>query len=401
MVEIKNPLYATMSLSTQTLHASKHLHETPEVTPAIGVTTTFLYKKDSMEANNYGASQRYVYSREGRPNTTQVESTLSTVMEGHAVVFGSGLTAALAILLHYKPKKVAIGESYFGIRRVLAQYSAVAGNVQVVSTECGFEGVDLVWLESPINPTGEIKDISCYALRAHAAGAKLVVDATLAPPPLSYPFRQGADVVIHSASKYLGGHEDLLAGVVVSRGAAMAEDLRRTRSALGLGAGSLETWLLQRSLATLSVRVVQQAKTAARLVALLESFRRCAVSTACHVPSAADLALGRRLAAVRHASLQQVSCAEAQHPNGFGAVFSVYFASKTQALFVAKQLRLHSFATSLGGVHSLVDWRHAMDATSEPTMLRVSIGLESFDDLAADWRQALTALDAHECASKL
>ncbi|KAJ2837674.1 hypothetical protein FBU31_001090 [Coemansia sp. 'formosensis'] len=401
MVELKNPLYQTMSLSTQTLHADHHLRETPEVSPSIGVTTTFLYKKDDVTANNYGASQRYVYSRESRPNTTQLESTLSTAMEGHAVVFGSGLTSALAVLLHYKPKKVAIGESYFGIRRVLAQYAAIAGDVKIVSTECSFEGVDLVWLESPVNPTGEIKDIACYALRAHAAGAKLVVDATLAPPPLSYPFRQGADVVVHSASKYLGGHEDLLAGVVVSRGAAMAEDLRSIRCALGLGAGSLETWLLQRSLTTLSVRVTQQAQTAARLVALLESFRRCAVSTACHQPSAADLALGKRLASVRHASLQLLPCAEAQHPHGFGAVFSVSFASKTQALFVAKQLRLHAFATSLGGVHSLVDWRHGCDATAEPSLLRVSVGLEAFDDLAADWRQALTALDAHECAAKL
>ncbi|KAJ2023306.1 hypothetical protein H4S02_010534 [Coemansia sp. RSA 2611] len=401
MVELKNPVYATMALSTQALHADKHLRETPEVSPSVGVTTTFLYKKDAIEANNYGASQRYVYSREGRPNTTQVESTLSTITEGHAVVFGSGLTAALAILMHYKPKKVAIGDSYFGIRRVLAQYSAVAGNVKVVSTECSFEGVDLVWLESPVNPTGEIKDISCYALRAHAAGAKLVVDATLAPPPLSYPFRQGADVIIHSASKYLGGHEDLLAGVVVSRAPAMAEDLRRTRATLGLGAGSLETWLLQRSLTTLSVRVTQQAKTAARLVALLESFRRCAVSTACHQPSVADLKLGRRLAVVKHASLQLATYGETQHPNGYGAVFAVSFASKTQALFVAKQLRLHSFATSLGGVHSLVDWRHGVDPTSEPTLLRVSVGLESFEDLAADWRQALTALDVHETASKL
>ncbi|KAJ2893203.1 hypothetical protein IWW38_002943, partial [Coemansia aciculifera] len=217
MVELKNPVYEKMAVSTQTLHADSHLRETSEVSASIGVTTTFAYNKTSPESANYGSgSQRYVYSREGRPNTTQVESVLSTVMEGHAVVYGSGLTAALAVLLHYRPKKVAIGPGYFGIRRVIAQYGAIAGQVQVVGSECSYDGVDLVWLESPINPTGEIKDISCHALRAHAAGAILVVDATLAPPPLSFPFRQGADVIVHSASKYLGGHEDLLAGVVVT-----------------------------------------------------------------------------------------------------------------------------------------------------------------------------------------
>ncbi|KAJ2740919.1 hypothetical protein GGI20_005536 [Coemansia sp. BCRC 34301] len=401
MVELKNPLFATKALSTQMLHADHHLRETPEVAPSIGVTTTFTYAKDSVEGNNYGASQRYVYAREGRPNTTQAESVLSTALDGHAVVYGSGLTAALAILLQYRPKKVAIGQGYFGVRRVLAQYSAVAGNVAVVGTECALDGVDLVWLESPVNPTGEIKDIACYAARAHAAGAILVVDATLAPPPLSFPFRRGADVIIHSASKYLGGHSDLLAGVVVTRAPSVAEEMRRTRSALGLGAGSLDTWLLQRSLATLAVRVTQQARTAGRLVALLESFRRCAASSACHTPTAAELALGRRLASVRHASLQNAAWAADQHPQDFGAVFAVQFASKAQALFVARALRLHSFATSLGSVHSLVDWRHGVDPTAEPTLLRVSVGLETFDDLAADWRQALTALDAHETASKL
>ncbi|KAJ2330326.1 hypothetical protein GGI00_003760 [Coemansia sp. RSA 2681] len=400
MVELKNPLYETMALSTQTLHADHHLRETSEVAPSIGVTTNFVYGKDGVESNNYGAGQRYAYSREGRPNTTQVESVLSTAMEGHAVVFGSGLTSALAILLHYRPKKVAISPCYFGIRGVLAQYGAIAGAVQVVGAECPLDGVDLVWLESPVNPTGEIKDISCYAVRAHAAGAVLVVDATLSPPPLSFPFRQGADVIIHSASKYLGGHADLLAGVVVTRAPAVAADMRRTRAALGLGAGSLETWLLQRSLATLDVRVRQQAQTARRLVALLESFRRCSVTSTCHTPTPAELALGRRLASVRHGSLQlPAPWMAAQHPNGAcGAVFAVSFASKAQALFVARQLRLHTFATSLGGVHSLVDWRHAVDPQAEPTLLRVSIGLEAFDDLAADWRQALTALDAHECS---
>ncbi|KAJ1899487.1 hypothetical protein LPJ66_002070 [Kickxella alabastrina] len=401
MVEIKNPLYDTACLSTQALHADAHLQVTSDVAPAISVSTTFEYAKTTVDACNYGPDQRYAYSRESTPTTTKAESVLSTITEGHAVLYGSGLTASLAVLLQYKPKKIALGESYFGVRKVIEQYRALVPNVQVVGSECSYDGVDLVWLESPVNPTGEVKDIAAYALRAHAAGAVLVVDATLAPPPISYPFRQGADVVVHSATKYLGGHSDLLAGVVVVRAATGAVALRETRYVLGLGTGSLETWLLLRSLRTLSVRVKQQSATATRLVSFLESIRRSAIATQCHKPCEEQLSLGRHIASVQHASLQ-INGAQCnpnialQHPNGFGAVFAVSFASKCQALFVARALGLHRFATSLGGVESLVDWRYGWDSSAQPTLLRISVGLESFDDLAKDWKQALQALEVSE-----
>ncbi|KAJ1822253.1 hypothetical protein LPJ56_000730 [Coemansia sp. RSA 2599] len=408
MVEIKNPLYNCAAPSTQTVHADSHMRVTSDVSPPISVSTTFEYSQAAIDACNYGPDQRHVYSRESTPTNLKVEAVLSTVTEGHAVLYGSGLTAALAVLVHYKPKKIALSECYFGIRKVVEQYQALVPGVKVIGAECAYDGVDLVWVESPINPTGEVKDIGSYALRAHAAGAILVVDATLAPPPLSYPFRQGADVVVHSATKYLGGHSDLLAGVVVTRTAKSAETLRYDRYVLGLGAGSLENWLLLRSLRTLSIRVKQQSQTAARLVALLESYRRNAVVTTCHAPSAAELSLGRFITSVRHATLQHngAHCnfnIAQQHPEGFGAVFSITFATKTQAMFVARQLRLHRFATSLGGVESLVDWRHGWDATAEPTQLRISIGLEGYDDLASDWKQALLALDESEkkAAAKL
>ncbi|KAJ1735480.1 hypothetical protein LPJ72_001845 [Coemansia sp. Benny D160-2] len=410
MVEIKNPLYDSVAVSTQSIHADAHLRVTADISAPISVTTTFDYAKDSVDGYNYGPDQRYTYSRDTTPVVAKTEAALSTLTEGFAVLYGSGLSAALAVLIEHRPKKIALGKCYFGIRNVIQQYQQLVGCVQVVGIDCAFDGVDLVWIESPINPSGEVLDLCGYALRAHAAGALLVVDATLAPPPLSYPFRQGADIVVHSATKYLGGHCDLLAGVVVTKSAASVASLHQTRSTLGLGAGSLESWLLLRSLRTLSLRVVQQSRTAARLVALLESHRRAACATACHHPSAAELSLGRRIAAIHHASLQFSSCSGAaqstcgfdvakQHPNGFGAVFSVRFASKTQALFVARHLKLHRFATSLGGVESLVDWRHGWDASADPTLLRVSVGLESYDDLANDWKQALLALDTSEAAA--
>ncbi|KAJ2853911.1 hypothetical protein GGI22_004682, partial [Coemansia erecta] len=367
---------------------------------------------DAIDGCNYGLDQRYVYSRDSTPIVTKTEATLSTLTEGYAVLYGSGLSAALAVLIEHRPKKIALSQCYFGIRDVVDQYRALVPCVEVVGADCALDGVDLVWIESPINPTGEILDICSYALRAHAAGAILVVDATLAPPPLSYPFRQGADIVVHSATKYLGGHCDLLAGVVISKSAKSTETLRVARNTLGLGAGSLESWLLLRSLRTLSIRVRQQSQTAARLVALLEGHRRAACFTSCHHPTLADLSLGRRIAAVQHATLQFSSCSSTaapntcrgfdvakQHPEGFGAVFSIRFDTKEQAVFVARHLKLHRFATSLGGVESLVDWRFGSDATVDPSLLRISVGLESYEDLADDWKQALLALDASEAVS--
>ncbi|KAJ2704006.1 hypothetical protein H4R19_005285 [Coemansia spiralis] len=394
-------------LPTLSIHADSRLRTAADVTAPISVSTTFEYAAGDVKGSNYGGDQSYHYARINTPTVAKAEAVLDALTEGHAVVYGSGLTAAFAVLVEYRPRKIALAECYYGVKSVVEQYRRLVPGVQVVGADCAYDGVDLVWLESPVNPSGEVKDIQSYALRAHAAGAALVVDATLAPPPLSYPFRQGADVVVHSATKYLGGHSDLLAGVVVSRCPKQADRLREARSVLGTGTGGLEAWLLLRSLRTLSVRVRQQSNTAARLVALLEGYRRSAVATTCHTPSAQQLALGRGIAKISHASLQQCAAGRtfihAQHPDGFGAVFAISFATGEQALFVARHLQLHRFATSLGGVESLVDWRHGWDATTAPGLLRVSVGLEGFDDLAADWAQALKALDAHErlAAAKL
>ncbi|KAJ2401459.1 hypothetical protein GGI23_001386, partial [Coemansia sp. RSA 2559] len=406
MFEIKDAHYNAVSVDTQGIHGDAHLRTSADVVPPISVTTTFDYPAD-LGGCNYGPDQSYAYSRETTPIVTKVEATLSTLTEGYAVLYGSGLSAALAVLIEHRPKKIALAQCYFGIRDVVDQYCALVPDVEVVSPECALDGVDLVWIESPINPTGEILDISSYALRAHAAGAILVIDATLAPPPLSYPFRQGADVVVHSATKYLGGHCDLLAGVIVTKSAKSTETLHKTRSILGLGAGSMEAWLLLRSLRTLSIRVRQQSQTAARLVALLEGYRQGALLTEQHAPTKGEFSLGRRIAAVQHATLQYVPGslstapsasrgfdAAKQHPEGFGALFAITFETKEQAVFVARHLKLHRFATSLGGVESLVDWRFGFDATADPSLLRISVGLESYEDLADDWKQALLALDA-------
>ncbi|KAJ1944679.1 hypothetical protein FBU59_002535 [Linderina macrospora] len=401
MAVIKNSALSSSSPSTQVVHGADHLRVLPDVAEPISMSTTYEYAEKDVDANNYGPDQFYVYSREGTATMAKAEASLSILTEGHVVLYGSGLSAALAVLVELKPKKIALGQSYFGVKDVIEQYQGLVAGVEVVGIDDSYEGVDLVWSESPINPTGEILDLAHYAKCAHAVGAKLVVDSTFAPPPLSYPFRQGVDIVVHSATKYMGGHSDLLAGVIVVKTPEMADHLRHVRGIFGLTAGNMEAWLLLRSLKTLPLRVIQQAKTTQLLVNLLESYRKTAVESEDHAPTDEEAALGGPIQRVQYASLQTFDSSfdvKAQYPLGFGAVFSLDFMSKEQALFVARQLKLHAFATSLGGVESLVDWRYACDANAAPTLLRVSVGLESFEDLAADWKQALLALHEHEKA---
>lgn len=341
----------------------------PDVAPPISVSTTFRYNLgDPSHGNNYGPGQRHVYSRESDPSTSRLELALGAVMESEAIVFGSGLTTVLALLMHLRPHKIALGPSYFGVSQVISRYEQVAGKVAIVDPkeEASLEDVDLMWIESPINPTGELLDIGEYAQRAHRAGAVVVVDSTLAPPPLSYPLRQGADYVVHSATKYLGGHSDLLAGVISTKDKKQADELRLLRHDVGLGAGSLETWLLLRSLRTLSIRVRQQSKTAGQLAQYLHSLKGT---------------LG--IVDVKHATIDQGAT------EGCGAVFAVWMESGEMALGVAGRLKVHQFATSLGGVESLVDWRRATNPEEDPRLLRVSVGLEDVEDLKNDWNQAL------------
>ncbi|OMH85931.1 putative trans-sulfuration enzyme [Zancudomyces culisetae] len=390
MPEIKNPFFETTALSTKAVHADRHLDVHPEVSPAINTSVTYAYSRKDMKAPNYGTDQVYEYARYGTPTLARVESVLSTICGGYAVAYSSGLSALGALLNHYKPRRILMNRGYFGSFNVVQAYlQHHVGSATVLGLDAEFKEGDFVYIETPINPHGEVFDIRYYANRAHAVNALLVVDSTLAPPPLCNPFIQGADVVLHSATKYLGGHADILAGVVVSKCPDLAKALNKERSVSGAVPGNLETWLLLRSLRTLELRVMQQSKTAKMLVAW---FHNMAIS-----PIASEeenkIPFGT-IVQVRHASIQKVHPAFdvcAQHPNGFGALFTVTLKSREQALAVAKNLRLTTFATSLGDVNSLVDWRHGEDPTTDPRQLRVSVGLENIEDLKNDWRRAIQA----------
>ncbi|PVU94162.1 hypothetical protein BB559_003060 [Furculomyces boomerangus] len=398
MVEIKNPLYDSARMSTQSIHADQHLIVSPEVAPGITLSSTYLYSKNGHTSPNFGNDQLYQYSRYGTPTIARAESVLGTLTNGYATMHSSGLTSLFALLIHYRPTRIAMKNGYFGSTNVVNLYRTLVPNLVVISLSDQFKENDFVWLETPLNPTGEVDDIRYYANKAHAVNAILAVDSTFAPPPLCDPFKQGADVIVHSGTKYFGGHADVLCGVIVTKCREMNEALHKQRNVMGATPGSMEAWLILRSIRTLELRVRQQSKTTHMLVAWLAN-----AAKGCNLIETDGIPVGA-IKSVKHASIQTFSpsfdvCA--QHPNGFGPVFSVVFKTQEQALFVARHLRLTTFATSLGGVMSLADWRHGDDPTQDPGLLRISVGLEDIEDLKNDWRSTIQASQIALESSKL
>ncbi|PFH56759.1 hypothetical protein XA68_16031 [Ophiocordyceps unilateralis] len=305
------------------------------------------------------------------------------------MTYASGLAAFHALLVRINPRRIAIGEGYHGCHGVIDVMSRLTG-LRRLPLDCEVDELepgDVIHVETPLNPVGEARNLKMYAERARAAGAYLTVDATFAPPPLQDPFALGADVVMHSGTKYLGGHSDMLCGVLaLGPGLDWMADLRRERALLGGVMGSLEGWLGLRSIRTLELRVLQQSRTTESLVSWL--------SAQLEDSSSAASALIRRL---HHASLQPEasqpdSWLRRQMPRGYGAVFAILMRDEDSARRLPSRLRLFAHATSLGGVESLVEWRAMSDATVDRRLLRLSIGVEALEDLQEDLRQGLESL---------
>lgn len=252
---------------------------------------------------------------------------------------------------------------------------------------------DLVHLETPLNPTGEAYEIEKYAGWAHERGAVLSVDATFAPPPLQDPFAWGADFVMHSGTKYFGGHSDMLCGVISvgKKREGWEKDywgMFQERLFLGAVMGSMEGWLGVRSLRTLELRVVRQSQNAEKIVQWLHG-----LVSGDNGDADAEL-VKKTVERVQHSSLQvkQNSWIEKQMPNGHGPVFAIWMKDQELAKRLPSKLHLFHHATSLGGVESLIEWRRMSDDTVDPRVLRVSVGVENWEDLKEDLRSAFKAL---------
>lgn len=270
---------------------------------------------------------------------------------------------------------------------MLALQKKVTG-CEILPLECAEEELgpgDVVHLETPVNPTGEAFCIEKFARKAHARGAYLLVDATFGPPGLQDPFLWGADVVMHSGTKYLGGHSDMLCGVLASRNEGWVEKLKKERMYLGSVMGSLEGWLGVRSLRTLEIRVQRQSGNCQHLVSWLHDMLQGAEG---------GEVVREVVERVRHASLQtdDMEWLKEQMPDGYGPVFAITMRNEDIARKLPSKLELFHHATSLGGVESLIEWRAMSDETVDTRLLRISVGLENWEDLRDDLMRGFRSL---------
>lgn len=321
------------------------------------------------------------------------------------LTYSSGLSAFHAALVFLNPKQISIGDGYHGCHGVIDVHTKLTG-LKKIALDCPAEELqagDVVHVETPLNPTGYAYNLQEYADKAHSRGAYLVVDATFGPPPLQDPFLWGADIVMHSGTKYVGGHSDMLCGILAVNPTRVEEGwfktLENERVFLGNVMGSMEGWLGIRSLRTLEVRVERQAQNASKLVAWLHSAlhpEKATVVGDANLSSGNSKVLQQVLEKVEHASLQEDDIKDGwllkQMPNGFGPVFSITMKEENFARQLPSKLDLFHHATSLGGVESLIEWRTMTDSKVDKRLLRISVGLEGWEDLRDDLLQGFKAL---------
>jgi cystathionine gamma-synthase len=330
-----------------------------------------------------------LYSRPDNPNYEQAEALLTRLEGGAATaVFSSGMSAATAVFLALKPgDHVLVPQvAYWALRSWLVGWAKDWGlRIEAVDmTDPGRAAAavrsgetKLIWIETPANPTLVITDIAALAEIAHRSGACLAVDSTFATPVHTQPLALGADLVMHSATKYLNGHSDVVAGAVTTGAVNDAwQRIKTVRSQAGAVLGPFEAWLLLRGMRTLFVRVAAQSRSAHRIA---EHFSRHPKIEAVLYPGLPTFP-GHGVAA-------------RQMRGGFGGMVSLRVKGGAPgALALIGKLRLWRRATSLGGVESLVEHRASVEgpqSTTPADLLRMSVGLEDADDLILDLEQAL------------
>ncbi|CAE7056553.1 unnamed protein product [Rhizoctonia solani] len=377
-----------LSLATRLIHADDGARSEPNVAPSISVSTTF--REPIPEKLEYPSDpdpstpDRHIYSRYTTPVSTRVEKVLSALLDAHAITYASGLAATTAALTHLNPKRlVAIKGGYHGVHVSIDVYKKTHPDLELVDFDDEFKPGDICWVETPLNPTGEARNIKHYADKVHAVGGRLVVDSTFAPPPIQDAFAWGADIVLHSATKYLGGHSDLLCGVLAVKDLQEWHALWHIRTFTGSTMGSLEAFLLLRSLRTLELRVTRQAASGEALAQWLHKLSQTPAGQTW------DGVRGGVVKRVWHATLQEQDqeWVRKQMPGGGPACFTIMLEDPDEARLLPYLLELFTPATSLGGVESLVEQRYLSDPQQDKRLLRLSVGLESVEDLKEDLRQ--------------
>jgi cystathionine gamma-synthase len=367
------------TLVAQALHAIDET--TGALVPPIHLATT--YARDG-QYQSRGA----IYTRDDNPTPKHAERVLAALEGGAAALaFASGMSASTTLFraVCAPGDHVIVSRTgYFNMRGWLERWSARWGvAIDFIDTTDATlvraamrPTTKLVWIETPANPTWEVTDIAAIAEIAHAGNALVAVDSTCATPVHTQPIAHGADLVMHSATKYLGGHTDVLAGMLVTAKQDEAwQQIAELHHDEGAVLAPMEAYLLLRGMRTLYARVERSSKTAEALASKLA-----------FLPDLSVIYPGL-------SSHPQHAIAQKQMARGFGSMFSIRTGGGAEtALAVVQRLRVWVPATSLGGVESLVEHRYTVEGATTPTpddLLRLSVGLEHEDDLFEDLRQAL------------
>jgi cystathionine beta-lyase/cystathionine gamma-synthase len=374
-----------MEFETRAIHAGQ------EPDPTTGALTVPIHQTSTYLQSAVGENKGYDYSRASNPTRSALETCLAS-LEGaeHGVAFASGLGAATTLMHLINPgdRVVAVNDVYGGVYRMFAQVYEPKGYVfEWVSHEEINENLAahldertrIVWLETPTNPLMNVVDIQAAADAAHEAGAMVVVDNTFASPYLQQPLSLGADVVLHSTTKYLGGHSDLIGGFLATSDPTVAERLYFLQKSLGAIPGPLDCWLVLRGAKTLAVRMRQHCDNAMAIAGFLDRHPRVEKVLYPGLPHHPGHAIASR------------------QMRDFGGMISFLVESEDEAVALVERTKIWKLAESLGGVESLIEipalMTHMSTAESPfaapPNLIRLSVGLEAPEDLLADLEVAL------------
>jgi cystathionine beta-lyase/cystathionine gamma-synthase len=374
-----------MDFETRAIHAGQ------EPDPATGSVVVPIYQTSTYAQDAVGHNKGYDYSRVANPTRTALQINLASLESAeHGVAFASGMAAVTTVmhLVHPSERVVSVNDVYGGVYRLFTQvYQPKGYDIEFLSAdeinsnlaEHLDERTRIVWLETPTNPLLNVIDIEAAAKAAHEVGAMVVVDNTFASPYLQRPLELGADMVMHSTTKYLGGHSDILGGFVATNDPTIAERLYFLQKSLGGIPGPFDSWLVLRGIKTLAVRMERHCENARRIAEYLES----------------------------HDAVEQVLYPGLESNPGheiakrqmkdFGGMISFLAASEEEAVEIVGRTKVWTLAESLGGVESLIEhpalMTHASTAegpfAAPRNLIRLSVGIESVDDLIADLEAAL------------
>jgi cystathionine gamma-synthase len=369
---------------------TRAIHEGQEADPSTGALVVPIFQTSTYVQEAVGVNKGYDYSRGANPTRTALQRCLASLESAeHGIAFSSGLGATSTImhLLNPGDRVVLIADVYGGVYRMTSQIYEPKGYVFEYLPADAFadlgahldERTRLVWVETPSNPLMNIVDIRSAAEAAHVAGAILVVDNTFATPYLQRPLALGADIVVHSTTKYLGGHSDVIGGFAATNDPTIADRLSFLLKSLGAVPGPLDCWLVLRGIKTLAVRMRQHCENARTIAEWLSNHPR--VERVLY-PGLSDHP-GHEIAA--------------RQMRDFGGMISFLAESEEEAVALVARTKVFRLAESLGAVESLIEhparMTHASSAdapfAAPRNLVRLSVGIESADDLIADLEAAL------------